>query len=97
MYSPLCNNRSALAEWDAMHEAGERRQAAIDAEFLTLIDDPEWIEDAIREQADLIAIELRRLPRRPNTADEASFSLAVRVIVNNYLMNCAERNVDKGR
>jgi len=85
----------AEAAYDALCDAGEKFELAVDAELVELLNDVGYVEEAISQQADVIRAGLVKLRAARSLTDYAVASDFMWSAIRSYLRPIAARCVER--
>jgi len=87
--------RGTVAEYEAMWDKAEKFQLEVDAELVELMQDGEYVEEAISQQANVIHAGLVKLRAARSLTDYAVASDFMWSAIRSYLRPIAERRAER--
>jgi len=87
--------RGTVAEYEAMWDKAEKFQLEVDAELVELMQDGEYVEEAISQQANVIHAGLVKLKVARSLTEYAVASDLLWSAIRSYLRPIAERRAER--
>ena len=87
--------RGTVAEYEAMWDKAEKFQLEVDAELVELLNDGEYVEEAISQQADVIHAGMVKLRAARSLTEYAVASDFLWSAIRSYLHPIAARCVER--